>query len=61
MAHEFRCRDAGAACRGKLRADSEEELERQVADHLRRKHDVHTVSRTLRNYLRSVTRKTDER
>jgi predicted small metal-binding protein len=52
MAYEFRCTDAGAACKGHFKADTEEQLERDVADHLRDKHQVQHVTQTLRNYVR---------
>lgn len=54
MPYEFRCEDAGAACRGRFTAESEDELEREVAAHLEEKHDVQHVTKTLRNYVRSV-------
>lgn len=54
MAYEFRCEDAGAACRGHFEADTEEQLEREVAEHLEQKHDVQHVTGTLRKFVRAV-------
>ena len=34
------CRDAGFDCEGKLRAESEEEILRQAAEHARTEHNV---------------------
>lgn len=56
MPYEFRCEDAGAACGARFTAPTEEELEHEVAEHLEQKHDVQHVTKTLRNYVRSVAR-----
>ncbi|MDP9021558.1 MAG: DUF1059 domain-containing protein [Actinomycetota bacterium] len=48
--------DAGAHCSGRFRAASQEELERDVEEHLRDKHDIHTMSKTLGNYVKQVAR-----
>lgn len=56
MAYEFRCTDAGATCRGHFVADSEEELLRKVGDHLKEKHKIQNVSKTLQNYALQVAK-----
>ncbi len=56
MAYEFRCADAGAdPCHGNFRAETEQELLEKVADHLRTKHNVQNVSKTLQNYILTKT------
>lgn len=58
MALELRCRDAGClACRGKIKADSKEELRAKAADHLKDAHGVDPVSETLLAYLVKVARR----
>ncbi len=57
MAYEFRCADAGAdPCHGSFRAETEQELLEKVADHLRTKHGVQNVSKTLQNYILKKTK-----
>ncbi len=36
----LRCRDSGFDCEGKIRADSEEEVMRQTAEHAQREHNT---------------------
>jgi predicted small metal-binding protein len=51
------CEAAGAApCGAKLSASSKDELMRQVADHLQKKHKVKTVTQTLMNYMSSLAK-----
>lgn len=54
MPYEFRCEDAGAACSGHFKGATEQELEERVAEHLRKKHKVPQVTKTLRNFVRKV-------
>lgn len=56
MAVEFHCKDAGAACRAHFEADSEEELLQKVASHLKEKHKVQHVTKTLQNYALKVAK-----
>lgn len=57
MTMEFRCADAGATpCGWSVEAGSEEELEREVVEHLRTKHRVEPVSQTLVGYVKRVAR-----
>jgi predicted small metal-binding protein len=56
MALEFRCSEAGAACGWHARAGTEQELVAKVADHVKSKHKVKTVTQTIANYAASVAR-----
>ncbi len=52
MPYEFRCADAGAApCHGSVRAETEQELVEKVADHMREKHNIRQVTKTLQNFI----------
>lgn len=54
---EFTCAAAGAdTCGWKASAESEKELVLEVARHLKEKHDVERVPRTLAKYARAVAR-----
>jgi predicted small metal-binding protein len=48
---QFRCADSGTVCPAFLRASSQEDLERGVAEHFRRLHHVKTPTETLMSYL----------
>ena len=48
--------DAGATCRFSATAESKEELLQKVAEHLRKKHKVPQVTKTLQNYALRVTK-----
>jgi predicted small metal-binding protein len=48
--------DAGASCSGHFSAGSREELLRQVADHLQRKHKVKNVTQTILNLVDKLAR-----
>jgi predicted small metal-binding protein len=49
---EHRCVNVGAiSCNGHFRADTMEELLRQVAKHLKEKHAVATPTQTVMNYV----------
>ena len=56
MALEFRCTDAGAACGAQFKSASEQDLLGKVSDHLRSKHKVQHVSKTLQKYAVRVAR-----
>jgi len=57
---EFRCADAGTVCPALLQASSQDELMRQVADHLKRDHRVKTPNRTILNYMGGLVRPAEE-
>lgn len=54
MAYEFSCKAAGATCRWSTTATTQEELLQQVSDHLKTKHNVKHVTKTLQNYAVKV-------
>lgn len=53
---EFSCQDVGAACKATFSAPSQEELLRQVAEHLTRKHRVKTPTQTIMNLVAKTAR-----
>ncbi|MBA3399028.1 MAG: DUF1059 domain-containing protein [Acidimicrobiia bacterium] len=55
MALEFRCADVGLACRGKVTADSKEELLAKVGEHAQKVHDV-ALTETLVDYALTKVR-----
>ena len=55
MAYDFRCKDAGAACRGHIKAKDEDEFKQKLIDHLKSKHGVDRPNETVVDYLLSVT------
>ena len=55
--YEHSCAKAGAqGCGYTVRAASEEELKTKVAEHARRKHNVHGMTDTIYNYIRDTAR-----
>ncbi len=57
MPYEFRCADAGAEpCHGTVRAETEQELVEKVSDHMRKKHNIQQVSKTLQNFIRKTAK-----
>lgn len=56
MAKTFTCVDAGAACRARFEAETDEELLDQIAKHLKEKHNVQHVTKTLANYALKVAK-----
>ncbi|MGQ0678092.1 MAG: DUF1059 domain-containing protein [Actinomycetota bacterium] len=48
---QFRCVDVGANCKGHFVAANNEDLIRQVSDHLQKVHKVTLPSQTLLNYI----------
>ena len=44
-------------CKGTFRADSMDDLLRQVADHLRERHAVKTPTATIMNYIAKMAQK----
>lgn len=55
MAVEFRCADAGLACRRAVRAADEQELLAKLVEHARDAHGV-TLNETLVDYARTQVR-----
>lgn len=58
MSLEFRCRNVGVVCRGKIQADTEEELIAQIAEHADHAHGVPQLTQTLVNYAKSTVTST---
>lgn len=56
MSYEFACKDAGAACGATFKAETQEELLNEIADHLHKKHNVQVVSKTLQKYALSIAK-----
>lgn len=51
---EISCAAAGhSACNAAVRGANEEELRRNMADHVRRRHDVEHMTDTIYNFLRT--------
>jgi predicted small metal-binding protein len=47
MVKMLRCRDVGVDCDGVIRAETEEELMRKVAEHAKTVHDISEISPDL--------------
>jgi predicted small metal-binding protein len=60
MAKIVRCRDVGFNCEGVVRAETEEELLKQVAAHAKGVHNLQTVSEEVVAKVRRVIRDSDE-
>lgn len=58
MALEFRCEDVGVVCRGKLQADTPEELVGKIAEHADQEHGVSEMTETLVDYAKTLVRET---
>lgn len=56
MAKLVRCRDVGFDCDGVVRAETEEEILKQVAAHARSVHNLNTVSEEVVAKVRQVMR-----
>lgn len=56
MAKEFSCEAAGASCGWKTTAETDEELLKEVSEHLKTKHNVEHVTKTLANYALKVAK-----
>ena len=50
------CADAGTVCPAVLSAHSRDELERQLAHHLSRDHQISAPTMTILNYMASLAR-----
>jgi predicted small metal-binding protein len=53
---QIRCADAGTVCPSVVQALTGDELHRQMAAHLSREHHVKRPTRTIMNYMTSLTR-----
>jgi len=56
MALVVRCRDVGFDCDGVVRADTEEELLQQVAEHAKTAHNLEEVTDEVVEKVKSVIR-----
>lgn len=56
MSLEFRCADVGVVCRGKVTAETAEDLIQKVAAHAADAHDVPELSQTLIDYAVTTVR-----
>jgi predicted small metal-binding protein len=56
MAKVLRCRDVGLDCEGELRADTEEELMRQAAEHAQTTHHMKDLSPEVVEKVRAAIR-----
>lgn len=59
MALEFRCADAGVACKATTRAETKDELLARVSEHAQAKHGVE-LNDTLIDYALTQVRTTGE-
>jgi predicted small metal-binding protein len=59
MAKVVRCRDVGFNCEGVVRAETEEEVLKQVAAHAKSVHNLQTVSEEVVAKVRQVMRDSD--
>jgi predicted small metal-binding protein len=59
MAKVVRCRDVGFNCEGVVRAETEEEVLKQVAAHAKTFHNLETVSPEVVAKVRQVMRDSD--
>jgi len=59
MAKVVRCRDVGFNCEGVVRAETEEEVLKQVAAHAKAVHNLETVSAEVVAKVRQVMRDSD--
>lgn len=58
MPYEFACADAGCQCAARWSASTPDEIVRRVAEHLQAEHQVHTISKTLANFVTASVRRT---
>jgi predicted small metal-binding protein len=56
MAKVLRCRDVGLDCEGELRAETEEEIMRQAAEHARTTHSMTEMSPEVVQKVRAAMR-----
>jgi predicted small metal-binding protein len=56
MAKVLRCRDVGLDCTGELRAETEEEIMRQAAEHARSAHNMREMPPELVQKVRAAIR-----
>ncbi len=56
MAKVLRCRDVGLDCEGELRAETEEEIMRQAAEHAQTTHNMQDMPSELVQKVRAAIR-----
>ena len=56
MAKVLRCRDVGLDCEGELRAETEEEILRQAAEHARTTHNMSEMAPDMVQKVRAAIR-----
>lgn len=57
MTLEFRCRDVGVVCSGKVSAATEDELVAKIAKHAADSHDIPELDATLVDYAKTAVNK----
>jgi predicted small metal-binding protein len=58
MPYEFACADAGCTCNAAWTEATPDAIVAKVAIHLQAEHNVHTISKTLANFVQSAIRRT---
>jgi predicted small metal-binding protein len=53
---EFRCVDAGSNCNGYFKAETKEDLMREVAAHFKEKHGVGDPTQTIMNLVAKLAK-----
>jgi predicted small metal-binding protein len=56
MAKVLRCRDVGLDCEGEIRAETEEEIMRQAAEHAQTKHNMKDMPPEVVQKVRAAIR-----
>lgn len=54
MALEFQCKNVGVVCNSSIKAETEEELLAQIAEHADHAHGVPGLTQSLVNYAKST-------
>ncbi len=57
MTYEFSCRDLDHVCGWKAKAATEDELVAKMAEHVKKVHDVKTVTDTIVNFAKLEIRR----
>ncbi|MDQ6873673.1 MAG: DUF1059 domain-containing protein [Actinomycetota bacterium] len=59
MGYQWACADGGAAaCKGKIKATDEEDLRKQLLQHVKKKHGLDNPTATIVDHLVAVAKKT---
>jgi predicted small metal-binding protein len=56
MPLEFRCADVGVVCKGKVQAETVDDLVAKIAQHADHAHGVPQLTETLVNYAKTTVR-----